>query len=230
VPHRKQQTLGDGKDWLGYAFKDLDLLAQALTHGSVATVKGRKTYERLEFLGDRVLSLVIAELLFKQYEGEPEGKLSARLSALVRGDVCARIAEELGVADRLSVGAVERRAGVQNVRSVLGDVIEAIIGAIYLDGGYEPARDFILERWKSVMSEAALTQKDSKTFVQEWALAKGKALPLYEVLGRSGPEHRPVFSVKLSVAKHGEAEGQGSSKQAAEMEAAKAFIAAKGLR
>lgn len=230
MPHRKLHGLDDGLSWLGYGFNDTALLSQALTHGSVPGGKGRVTYERLEFLGDRVLSLVIAETLFKQHEREPEGKLSARLSTLVRGEVCADIAEELGVGERLAVGTVERKAGVQNVRSVLGDVIEAIIGAIYLDGGFEPARDFILAKWENALAHPDMTMKDAKTFVQEWILSKGKDLPVYEVLGRAGPEHRPEFSVKLSVAKHGEAEGRGPSKQAAEMEAAKAFIAAKGLR
>jgi ribonuclease III len=230
VPHRKSQEQDDGLTWLGYSFKDSKLLAQALTHGSAPGGKGRMTYERLEFLGDRVLSLVIAETLFKQHEKEPEGKLSARLSAVVRGEVCAEIAESLGVAERLAVGTVERRAGVQNVRSVLGDVIEAIIGAIYLDGGYSSARTFIVDKWAKVLAHPELERKDAKTFVQEWALSHGKALPTYEVLSRTGPEHRPVFTVKLSVAKHGEAEGVGSSKQAAEMDAAKAFIVARGLR
>ncbi len=230
VPHRKSQTHDDGLAWLGYGFKDAALLSQALTHGSVPGGKGRTTYERLEFLGDRVLSLVIAETLFKQHDTEAEGKLSARLSTLVRGEVCADIAETLGVGERLAVGVVERKAGVQHVRSVLGDVIEAIIGAIYLDGGFEPAQVFILEKWKQALLHPDMTMKDAKTFVQEWALSKGKDLPIYAVLGRSGPEHRPQFSVKVSVARHGEAQGSGLSKQAAEMEAAKSFIAAKGLR
>jgi ribonuclease III len=230
VPNRKLDAQDTGLDWLGYGFKEPSLLAQALTHGSVPGGKGRVTYERLEFLGDRVLSLVIAETLFKQHEREPEGKLSARLSALVRGEVCAQIAEQLGVGERMAVGAVERRAGVHNVRSVLGDVIEAIIGAIYLDGGFDAARIFITDKWANALAHPELERKDAKTFVQEWALAQGKALPTYEVLSRSGPEHRPIFTVKLSVAKQGDAEGAGPSKQAAEMEAAKAFIAAKGLR
>jgi ribonuclease III len=230
VPHRKLQFDDNGLGWLGYAFNDPTLLTQALTHGSAPGGKGRITYERLEFLGDRVLSLVIAESLFKQYDKEAEGKLSARLSTLVRGDVCAQIAEELRVGERLSVGAMERKAGVQNIRSVLGDVMEAIIGAVYLDGGYEPARDFILAKWAAVMAQSVTAQKDAKTFVQEWALSLGTALPVYQVISRSGPEHRPVFLIKLSVNKQGDAEGKGPSKQTAEMDAAKAFIAKKGLR
>lgn len=230
MPHRKTQAHDDGLAWLGYGFKDATLLSQALTHGSVPGGKGRITYERLEFLGDRVLSLVIAETLFKRHEREAEGKLSARLSSLVRGEVCADIAEALGVGERLAVGVVERKAGVQNVRSVLGDVIEAIIGAIYLDGGFEAARDFILAKWERALAHPDMTMKDAKTFVQEWVLSRGQDLPVYEVVGRAGPEHRPEFLVKLFMAKHGEAEGRGPSKQAAEMEAAKAFITLKGLR
>jgi ribonuclease III len=135
VANRKQPLAGNGLDWLGYAFQDEKLLTAALTHGSAPGGKGRQTYERLEFLGDRVLSLVIAEKLYTDYGKEPEGKLSARHSALVRGDVCSKIALELDLGQHLIVGVVERRAGVQNIQSVLGDVIEAIIGAI---SGWRP--------------------------------------------------------------------------------------------
>ena len=213
---------------LGYSFQNPELLQQALSHGSNLHIQ--ESYERLEFLGDRVLSLVIAEYLFKQHGKEREGRLSARHSTLVRGEVCADIADQLGVAEVLLVGTVERKQGVNKMRSVLGDVMEALIGAVYLDGGMQAAEDFILLHWKAMLANPDGAAKDAKTFVQEWALARGKVLPVYELLGRVGPEHRPEFTVKLTVPKKGEAEGQGATKQAAEMAAAMRFIADKGLR
>jgi ribonuclease-3 len=225
---RTSDTADNGEAWLGYAFTDTDLLKQALTHGS--SQKAQASYERLEFLGDRVLSLVIAEALFVSHGKEREGKLAARHSAIVRGEVCAEIAERLGLAERLHVGAVERRQGVQKMRSVLGDVMEAVIGAIYIDGGFDDAKTFVLEHWDKTLKNPATAVKDPKTFVQEWALSRGKTLPAYEVLARSGPEHKPEFAVRLSVPQHGTAEGRGPSKQAAEKAAAIAFISEKGLR
>lgn len=228
MARKRTEAADNGEAWLGYAFKDADLLKQALTHGSSS--KAQASYERLEFLGDRVLSLVIAEALFVSHGKEREGKLAARHSAIVRGDVCAEIAAKLGLAERLHVGAVERKQGVQKMRSVLGDVMEAVIGAIYMDGGFEVAKAFVLEHWDKVLKNPATAMKDPKTFVQEWALSRGKALPEYEVLGRSGPEHKPEFAVRLSVPEHGSSEGRGPSKQAAEKAAAIAFISGKGLR
>jgi ribonuclease III len=228
VRKRTPEAADNGADWLGYAFRDPDLLRQALTHGS--SPKSHASYERLEFLGDRVLSLVVAEALFVSHHKEREGKLAARHSAIVRGEVCAEIAEKLGLAERLHVGAVERKLGVQKMRSVLGDVMEAVIGAIYMDGGFEISKAFVLRHWEKTLTNPATAIKDPKTFVQEWALARGKALPAYEVLARSGPEHRPEFAMRLLVPDHGTAEGRGSSKQAAEKAAAIAFISEKGLR
>jgi ribonuclease III len=213
---------------LGYAFTDLSLLEQALTHGSLP--KASANYERLEFLGDRVLGLVIAEALYRQHGGEREGKLAARHSALVRGEVCADVAEELGLADIVKVGVAEKKLGVNRMRSILGDVMEAVIGAIYMDGGIEAARSFILDHWHDLLVKPENLRKDAKTFVQEWVLARGTDLPVYQVVSRSGPEHMPEFTVKLTVAKYGEAEGKGRSKQLAEMVAAQNFIAAAGLR
>ena len=213
---------------LAYVFQNPALLQQALSHGSSVQVK--ETYERLEFLGDRVLSLVIAEYLFKQHGSEREGRLSARHSTLVRGEVCAAVAEHLGVADALLMGPMERKQGVNKIPSVLGDVMEALIGAVYLDGGIVAAEDFILQHWKSVLANPDSAAKDAKTFVQEWALGRSKVLPVYELLSRIGPEHRPEFTVKLTVPKQGEAQGMGATKQAAEMAAAQSFILAKGLR
>jgi ribonuclease III len=215
-------------DGLGYAFKDAKLLDQALTHGSLP--KASDNYERLEFLGDRVLGLVIAEALYRQHGGEREGKLAARHSTLVRGEMCADVAEKLGIAEIVKVGVAEKKLGVNKTRSILGDVMEAIIGAIYMDGGMDAAEEFVLTHWSDHLKKPETARKDAKTFVQEWVLARGVTLPVYEVTARSGPEHQPEFTVLLTVGKYGQAEGRGRSKQIAEMAAAQQFIAASGLR
>jgi ribonuclease III len=213
---------------LGYAFNDVELLKQALTHGS-KSVRG-KTYERLEFLGDRVLSLVIADALLGKHRKEQEGKLSARHSALVRGEACAAVGEDLGLADFIVVGEIEKRSGVHRTRTVLGDAVEALIGAIYLDGGLEPARAMILRYWTPYINKPDTAAKDAKTFIQEWALAKALPLPRYGLVKRDGPEHKPRFMVEVLIDKHTPALGEGLSKQAAEMAAAASFIAREGLR
>jgi ribonuclease III len=228
VAKRKPDLAGELADRLGYHFNDGKLLLQALTHGSSAKAKG--SYERLEFLGDRVLGLVVAESLYRQHGREREGKLAARHSSLVRGEVCAAIAQGLGLGDFVQVGVIEKQHGINTLQSVLGDVMEAIIGAVYLDGGYEVAHKLIEKLWAHVITKPDTAVKDAKTFVQEWALARGKVLPVYAMVGREGPEHKPQFTVRLSVPKYGEAEGQGPSKQAAEMNAAQRFIQQGGLR
>ncbi len=213
---------------LGYGFKDVDLLHQALTHGSSS--RRDKDYERLEFLGDRVLSLVIADVLFHAHGKEKEGKLAARHSALVRGDVCAEIGAAIGLDDFIRVGDTEKKSGVHRMRSVLGDALEALIGAIYIDGGLDAARRVILSLWTDVLQKTDTAEKDAKTFVQEWALAKALPLPRYELTGRDGPEHRPRFTVRIVVDRHQSVEGAGQTKQAAEMNAANAFIQRESLR
>jgi ribonuclease III len=213
---------------IGYEFKNETLLRVALTHGS----SNRKAtdYQRLEFLGDRVLSLVIADILYNQHAEENEGQMATRHSSLVRGETCSDVGNALGLADHIIVGVSERRKGVQHMRSVIGDVVEALIGAIYLDGGYEAARDFILRGWADALARPKALEKDPKTFLQEWALGKAMPLPRYEIRGRTGPEHQPEFTVALTVAKFSAAEGKGPSRQAAEMAAANAFLTREGLR
>jgi ribonuclease III len=213
---------------IGYHFTNTTLCESAFTHGS----KQERTadYQRLEFLGDRVLSLVIAEELFNRFSHEAEGPLAARLSLLVRGETCAAVGQELGIEDFIIVGVVEKKKGVQRMSSVVGDVVEALIGAIYLDGGLEAARHFILKSWSGLLAKAPAELKDAKTFVQEWALAQPLPLPLYEMTGRVGPEHAPTFTIGLKIGHYDIAVGHGPSKQSAEMAAAAAFIAREGLR
>ncbi len=225
-----QQTAALAKleDLIGYNFKDASLVAMAFTHGSH---KNKLVdYQRLEFLGDRVLSLVIAQELYQRHADEREGKLAARLSLLVRAEACAAVAQTLGLQEFVLLGAVEKRKDVHKAASVLSDVVEALIGAIYLDGGYEPAQRFILHHWQDKLVKSQGDMKDAKSFVQEWALSKAYPLPSYHVIFRSGPEHAPVFTIAVTVGSLASAEGQGNSKQAAEMAAAQNFIERERLR
>ncbi len=213
---------------LAHTFEREGLLTAALTHGSQQ--KAEKDYQRLEFLGDRVLNLVIAEELYLRYPDEQEGPLAARLSLLVRAEACTRVGEALGLQEFIGVGAVERKNGVQRMASVLSDVTEALIGALYLDGGLDVAKSFILKQWQAMLVQPPETLKDAKTFVQEWALGRGLSLPAYEVQNREGPDHAPRFTILLRVGTLEPSAGQGPSKQLAEMDAANAFIAREGLR
>jgi ribonuclease III len=221
-------TISSVERILDYQFGDKVLAHRALTHGS----SGRKSddYQRLEFLGDRVLSLVVAELLYRLHSDENEGQMATRHSALVKGEACAAVGEKLGLHDHIFVGASEKLKGVQKTRSIVGDVVEALIGAIYLDGGLEAARAFINRHWAELIEMPDVTVKDAKTFVQEWALARAMPLPRYEVTSRTGPEHLPEFTVVLTVGRYGGSEGRGPSKRAAEMSAAGAFLAREGIR
>jgi len=183
---------------LGHVFSDPVLLASALTHSS--SQNSAATYQRLEFLGDRVLSLVIAEALFQQFPGEDEGSLAVRLSLLVRAEACAEIGKALKIDHHIILGSSERRMGVQRMDSVLGDVVEALIGALFLDGGINVAKAFILRAWQPLLERDVSDLKDAKTFVQEWALARAYPLPQYDVKKREGPEHAPVFTVAVQIA------------------------------
>ncbi|MDE2446299.1 MAG: ribonuclease III [Alphaproteobacteria bacterium] len=213
---------------LGYHIKNADLFRLAITHGSRS--KSKSDYQRLEFLGDRVLSLVIADELYHLHTDQAEGYLAARLSSLVRGQSCAAVGVQLALGDMILVGHSEKQKGVQHGVTLVGDVVEALIGAIYLDGGIDEARKFILREWGALLNASPLSLKDPKTFVQEWALGQALALPAYVVTGREGLEHAPIFTVSLKVGVHDEAVGVGPSKQQAEMAAAQNFIAREGLR
>jgi ribonuclease-3 len=199
---------------------DLAPFERALTHGSQAAAN----YERLEFLGDRVLGLVIAEWLFERYPQEPEGALSRRLNALVTGAVCADVAREIGVVPHLRLGKQAREDGAHDSDNVLGDVMEALIGALYLDGGLEPVRAFIRKAWGPHIDSHREAPRHPKSALQEWAAANNRRPPEYLVLDRSGPNHAPRFKVRVSIGKLAEAEAEGSSKGAAETAAAAALL------
>lgn len=213
---------------LGYRFQDTALLLTALSHASLQRRQG--DYERLEFLGDRVLGLVIAEHLYRAHPGHREGELSAQHSALVRAEACAEAGEAIGLDDLVMVGASERAKGMTANRALQADVMEALIAAIYLDGGMEAARDFILRLWAPLLARPRLARKDAKTFLQEWALARGLPLPAYRIVSREGPEHEPVFMVSVEVEGRAPASGTAKAKRGAEQAAATAFLEREGIR
>ncbi|MFL5253013.1 MAG: ribonuclease III [Rhodopila sp.] len=211
---------------LGYSFKRPDLLQEALTHRS-ALYGHRRSHgsnERLEFIGDRVLGLLMAEWLAERYPREQEGELGRRLAHLVSQPVLAAVADSIGLAGELSVAPGEARAGVRKRATVIADALEATLGALYLDGGLDAARTFVRRAWDEVMNDLAAPPKDAKTALQEWAQKRGLNLPAYTVTGRSGPPHAPEFTVTVSVGTF-TGSGTGASKRVAEQLAAEALLA-----
>ncbi|CAN5551227.1 ribonuclease III [soil metagenome] len=212
---------------LDYRFRDEKLLKQALTHVSGP---GGLSYERLEFLGDRVLGLVIAEELFERHPATPEGPLSYRLSTLVRGETCAAVARDIALHEFIRVGRGEAAGGLRQNTTVMGDVMEAVIAAIYRDGGFEAARAMILRLWERYLMLAEAPQKDPKSYLQEWALARALPLPAYREIGREGPDHQPMFEMELMLHGFAPAIGRAASKRAAEYAAAEEFLRREGVR
>ena len=204
----------------GYRARDLALFELALTHSS----KSEDNYERLEFLGDRVLGLVIADWLYALFPDEPEGKLSRRLNELVSRTVCAEIARDLNLAEQMRLGKQARDDGAFDSDNVLGDMVESLIGAMWLDSGFETARRFIRAAWADRVDRRAGAPKHPKSALQEWAAANEKRPPVYDVIGRSGPPHAPTFVVEVSIKGVGEAQAEGTTKQEAETEAAEALL------
>ena len=223
-----QARLDDIAERIGYRFSNGELLTEALTHGSTQKHKG--DYQRLEFLGDRVLGLIIAEHLFRTHPEHGEGELTAIHSALVRGESCAAAGDVIGLSELVIIGTGERAKGMNLNRTVLGDVMEALVAAIYLDGGFEQARAFVLRCWDALLKQPAVAVKDPKTFLQEWALARALPIPSYRIVSREGPEHEPVFVVSVEVKDRVPAEGTAKSKRAAEMDAAEQFLKREGIR
>ena len=213
---------------LGYHFKDKVLLRHALTHSS--TNHSRDDYQRLEFLGDRVLALVIAEELYRLNPSHREGHMANLHSNLVRGEICGEVGKELGLSDFIIVGPSEHKKGVNLIMSVVGDVVEALIGGIYLDGGLDEAKAFILRNWSRHIAENRSVSKDPKTYLQEWSLARGLPIPAYKILKREGLEHSPLFTVELTVQGKDAIQGLGPSKRLAEMAAAENFLKREDIR
>lgn len=212
---------------LGHVFARPDLLTEALTHPSVAQGRAPRRatpYERLEFLGDRVLGLVVADMLFHRFPTEAEGALARRHAALVRRETLARVAAEAGLDRHIVLSRGEEEAGGRSNPALLADACEALIGALFADAGFEVAAAFVRGRWEPLMEEATAPPKDAKTALQEWAQGRGRPLPAYTTVGMEGPPHDPIFSVSVAVEGEGEVVGRGPSKRTAEQAAAKAML------
>jgi ribonuclease-3 len=208
---------------LGHRFAKPKLLMRALVHRSAAAAD-TLSYERLEFLGDRVLGLVIAEMLYERFPGEAEGPLARRHAALVRKEALARVADEVSLGRYIILSKGEEDAGGRENTAILADVCEAVLGALYLDGGLAPAKAFIGQHWPAMMEEAAAPPKDAKTALQEWAQQRGKPLPVYETLECTGPDHSPQFTVEVSVKGLAPLTATGPSKRAAAQAAARSLL------
>lgn len=205
---------------LGGEPKELKLFERALTHGS----HGRETYERLEFLGDRVLGLIVARWLYERFPNEPEGKMSRRYNALVARETCADVGRALDIPRFVRLGKQAREDLANLSDNVIGDVTEAMLGAIYLDGGIDRADAFVRSHWAPFLDGQQRAPVHPKSALQEIAAEKKLGVPVYEQVSRYGPHHAPRFRVRVSLGKHGEAEAEGDSKQEAETAAAAVLL------
>lgn len=226
TPRLSDKALGELQAVLGHVFKQRHLIDTAMTHPSAlsASSTGHGSNQRLEFLGDRVLGLVICERLYDRRPGEREGALAPRLNRLVNKAACADAARHMGLGAFVLLGQSERDNGGTDKDGILGDLCEAVIAALYLDGGLKVARRFIERAWADQFANPKERIKDAKSLLQEWSQSLGFSLPQYETLGRSGPDHAPVFTVKVSVGPTETETGTGSSKQDAERAAATALL------
>ena len=220
----------DLQDEIGYRFKNLALLEKAVIHASARERKRQaEDNERLEFLGDRVLGLTIAELLYIDFPNAPEGELARRFNRLVRKETCALVSEKMDLGTHLVLSQSETNAGGTKNINILGDACEAVLGAVFIDGGFSSARDVILRYWRPLLLNADEIPIDPKTALQEWAQGNHLKLPRYIEVSRSGPDHEPVFVMQVIVERIEPEQGTGSSKRLAEREAAAALLIREGV-
>ena len=216
---------------IGYHFTDASQLENALTH--ISALRGARnragSYQRLEFLGDHVLGLVISDMLYRAFPKADEGELSRRLADLVRKETCTEIARSIDLGAAIRLGSSEANAGARARPAILADVCEAVIGAVYLDGGYKAAEQLVERLWEVRLRATAQPLRDPKTVLQEWAQARGLPTPAYREVARSGPDHNPEFRVSVQLPAFAPAEGLGRSKRAAEQAAAAAMLAREGV-
>jgi ribonuclease-3 len=225
LPEKLPENLtGAISEKLGYKFHDQALLKRALTH---AGANSAYSNERLEFLGDRVLALVVSDNLYRLYPEEDEGALTRRVHALVRWEACARIAEQIGLWDHLILTRSEATGGRAR-GPIIGSACEAVIAALYLDGGMGAARAFIERLWQPMFADLGADTRDAKTLLQEWAQARGRGAPVYALKSQSGPDHAPCFVVEARVAGFEPIAGEGGSKRQAEQDAAAKLLAVIG--
>ena len=208
---------------LGHAFGRPALLVQALTHGSIATPH-RDDNQRLEFLGDRVLGLVMAEALLAADPNASEGQVAPRYNALVRRETCADIARAIDLGAVLKLGRSEMKSGGRRKEALLADAMEAVIVAVYLDGGFDAARGVVLRLWADRIGQVATDARDAKTALQEWAQARGEPPPAYVEVAREGPDHAPVFTIEVRLASGPAERAAAGSKRQAEQVAAAALL------
>jgi len=209
---------------IGHRFADPGLLLRALTHASLAS-ETRPSNERLEFLGDRVLGLAMAEALLQADPEASEGQLAPRFNALVRKETCAEVARAIGLGEVLKLGRSEMLSGGRRKEALLGDAMEAVIAAVYLDAGFAAAQALVLRLWADRIGRVAADARDAKTALQEWAQARGQPLPVYAEAARSGPDHAPRFTVEVRLADGRTERAEAGSKRAAEQAAARALLA-----
>ncbi len=211
------------EDRIGHRFADPALLVRAVTHASVGTPH-REDNQRLEFLGDRVLGLVMAEALLEEDLQAREGQLAPRFNALVRKETCANVARDIGLGNVLRLGRSEMLSGGRRKEALLGDAMEAVIAAVYRDAGFAAAKAMVLRLWGARIRAVEDDARDAKTALQEWAQARGMQPPLYVELGREGPDHAPVFTIAARLGDGREAQAQAGSKRHAEQDAARALL------
>jgi ribonuclease III len=231
-PKRRRRATTEFEDRIGYRFKDAALLEQALTHISALSGSRNRggSYQRLEFLGDHVLGLIVSDMLFRAFPRADEGEMSRRLADLVRKEACADVARAIDLGSAIRLGASENRAGGRGRIAILADVCEALIGAVYVDGGYPAASALIGRLWEERMRTPARPLRDAKTVLQEWAQARGLPTPSYREVERKGPDHNPEFRVTVELPNRTPAEGLGRSKRAAEQAAAAAMLTREGVK
>ena len=224
---KKPESIRSFEQRLGYQFSDLSLLIEALTHSSIAS-EARKDNQRLEFLGDRVLGLVMAEALLETDQLASEGTLAPRFNALVRKEACADVARQINLGGVLKIGRSEMLSGGRRKDALLGDGMEAVIAAIYKDSGFEVAKKIIIELWGDRIKNVKGDARDAKTMLQEWAQARGQNPPKYQVMSQSGPDHAPDFCVKVLLESGETADALAGSKRQAEQMAAKSLLQTMG--
>ncbi|MFN3867680.1 MAG: ribonuclease III [Hyphomicrobiaceae bacterium] len=228
---RKPAQLTALESSIGYTFKSRELVERALTHASVRGNSGaqRADNERLEFVGDRVLGLAMAEALSQSYPEAREGELAARFNRMVRGQTCAAVARRIELGRSLILSESEADSGGRDKETILADAVEALLGAVFIEAGYDVARNVVLRLWAPHMNQSPKASRDAKSELQEWAQGQGLALPEYVELSRSGPDHAPRFVAEVRIKGREVALGEGSSKRAAEQSAAALMLKREGV-
>ncbi len=227
---RKARKFKQLEEAVGYKFKSEPLLERALTHASVRSGRStRADNERLEFVGDRVLGLAVAEMLSESFPDANEGELARRYNRLVRGEACARVARRIGLGPSLILSDSEAESGGREKDTILADAMEAVLGAIFLEAGFDKARNVVRQLWQDTIEHAPQVSADPKSALQEWSQGRGLELPVYVEVARKGPDHAPRFTSEVRITGVAAARGEGASKRAAEQAAASALLAREGV-